>query len=142
MGPTPPRAMESMTPAEALVGVAMCAAYADGAMAAEENEEFTEQLASVRALRGMDERSIRDAMVKANGIARRDGDTALLVTAAAALPAELRATAFYLAAELTLADGDFASEERAFVETLRRALGVPDDVAARIIDVIGIRHRA
>lgn len=79
--------------------------------------------------------------MKVDRIARREGDTALLVAAAAALPSELRPTAFYLGAQLALADGEFPEEERTFVETLRSALGVPEDVAARIVDVIGIRNK-
>lgn len=133
--------MDTLSRAEALVGVAMCAAYADGAMTAEEDEEFTEQLASCRALQDLDERSLRAAMVKAEAIARKEGETALLVAAAAALPPELRATAFYLGADLALADGDFASEERSFIETLRRVLEVPKDIAAQIVDVIEIRNK-
>ena len=137
-----PAAVEPLTREEAFVGVAMCAAYADGSMAAEESDEFADQLASVRALQGLDEPALRQALLKVDRIARKEGDAALLAQAAAALPADLRPTAFYLGVDLVLADDELASEERGFVEALRKALQVPEDVAARIVDVVLLKNRA
>lgn len=134
--------MEPLTHEEALVGVAVCAAYADGSMAAEESDEFAEQLSSCRALSRLDEASLRAAMMKVDSLARQEGDAAFLARASAALPADLRPTAFYLAVDLVLADDELASEERAFVEKLRKALGVAEDVAARIVEVVLLKNRA
>lgn len=124
------------------MGVAMCAAYADGAMAMEESDEIADQLASCRALARLDEPRLREAMMKVDRIARREGDAALLAHAAAALPEDLRATAFYFAVDLVFADAALASEERAFVDRLSRALGVPQDVAGKIVDVVLLKNRA
>lgn len=134
--------MELLTEQEALVAVALCAAYADGSMGAEEDEHLTERLGGIRALRGLDERSLRAAMMKANAIAQKGGDGALLGAAAAALRPDMRATAFCLGTDLVLADAEVAEEERAFVERLRRTLGIEPALAQRIIDVILIRNRA
>lgn len=134
--------MESLTPAEAFVGIALCAAYADGSMGAEENEALSEDLQSCRALRGVDEAGIRAAMQKADRILSSEGEGGLLSRAAAALSPELRATAFCLGADLIMADEELASEERAFIERLRRSLGVEPAMAERIVDVLAIRARA
>lgn len=137
-----PDAVEPLSREEALVGVAMCAAYADGSMAMEESDEFADQLASCRALASLDEARLREAMMKVDAIARKEGDNALLAKAAAALPADLRPTAFYLAVDLVLADDELAPEERFFVDRLRQALAVPDDVAQRIVEVVLLKNRA
>lgn len=134
--------MESLTPAEAFVGIALCAVYADGSMGAEEDETLTEELRSCRALRRVDEPGIRAAMQKADGILRSEGESGLLSRAAAALSPELRVTAFCLGADLILADEELASEERAFIERLRGSLGVEPAMAQRIVDVLAIRARA
>jgi uncharacterized membrane protein YebE (DUF533 family) len=133
---------EGLSHAEALVAVAMCAAYADGSMDAEEADEFAEELQFCRALESLDESALREAMMKVDAIARKHGDEALLARAAAALPAELRPTAFYLAVDLVVADDEVASEERGFLAALGKTLGVPDSLAAQILDVVSMRKRA
>ena len=132
----------SLSRTDALVAVAFCAAYADGTMDAEEDEELTEQLQSCRALSALDEPGLREAMMKAESIARKHGDEALLVQAAAALPAELRPTAFYLAVDIVVADDEVDSEERGFIAALQEKLGVPAGLASQIVDVVAIRKRA
>jgi len=134
--------MEALTEREALVGIAMCAAYADGAMGADEDDRLTEHLHSCRALQGLDDAALQDAMQKADRIRRQEGEDALLARAAAALRPELRPTAFTLGADLVLADEEVAREERGFVERLRRTLGVEPALAQRIVDVLLIRARA
>lgn len=134
--------MDPLTQHEALVGVALCAAYADGAMSAAEDEELAADLATCRALRGCEEAEIRAAMMKADRILSKEGEAALLTRASAALAPELRATAFYLGTDLVLVDDEAATEERAFVERLRQRLGIEASLAQRIVDVILIRNRA
>lgn len=134
--------MEPLTPAEAFVGIALCAAYADGSMGAEENEALAEDLATCHALRALDEPGLRAAMMKADRILSKEGEAGLLARAAAALPADLRPTAFCLAADLVLVDDELSAEERAFVERVRKGLGVDPATAQKIVDVLLIRARA
>ena len=134
--------MEALTEREALVAVALCAAYADGSMGAEENEELSEQLATCRALQGVDDDAMRAAMMKADRLLSKEGEAGLLARASAALRPDLRETAFCLGAELVLADEDVAREERAFIDRLGKSLGVDPSLAQRIVDVLLIRARA
>ena len=134
--------MEPMTEQEALVGVALCAAYADGSMGAEENDRLSDALDSCRALEGCDETTLRRAMQKADRLMSDEGEKGLLARAAAALRPEMRATAFCLGADIVLADEEVAREEEGFVERLRRAMGVEPALARRIVDVLLIRHKA
>lgn len=132
---------EPLSLEEAFVGVAMCAAFADGIMEMEESEEFAEQLGAWRALAALDEKALRAAMLKVDAIARREGDAKLLAKAAAAIPEDLRPTAFYLGVDLVLADDEMAPEERVFVDRLQRALAVPAELATRIVDVVLLKNR-
>lgn len=134
--------MEPLNEQEALVGVALCAAYADGSMRAEEDERLADALVSCRALRGVDEARLREAMQKADRLLAKDGEAGFLARVAAAIRPDMRPTAFCLGADLVLADGEVATEERAFVERLRAAMGVEERLARSIVDVLRLRNRA
>jgi tellurite resistance protein len=111
-------------------------------MQPEESEELADQLRECRALAGVPDDEIEAAMVKVDEISRRDGDRKLLAYAAAALPPELRPTAFYMAVDLVAADGEVATEERRFIDRLAIALGIDAALAERILSVALIRNRA
>lgn len=131
----------TFTPPEALVAVSWCAATADGVLDGEELETLSEHLASCNALGRFGDDELHAALEKAEAVAAREGDAALLKRAADALPADLRATAFYWAADLVMADGSYGPDEARFVEAMRATLGVPLDLAARILDVILLLRR-
>lgn len=124
------------------MGVAFCAVFADGTMEIEEDERLAEHLADCRALRGCGEEELRAAMTKAERYARQHGEEALLLAAAGGLEPRLRETAFCLAADLVLADGEIADEERAFIGRLRKALGVQETLASQVVEVLLIRNQA
>lgn len=134
--------MSSLSTTEALVGVAYCAAFSDGTLGAEEDARLEEHLAECRILKTCDEATLHAARRHVARVAREAGDAGLLQQAARALPPALRETAFCLAADIVLADGDVGEEERAFVECLRTTLGVEGSLAERIVEVVLIRNRA
>jgi len=141
--PFPPsRLVTPLSEPEALVAVAYCAAYADGAMGAEEDARLDEHLSECRALQRCDPATLDAARRKVARLASEEGDAALLSAAAQALPQPMRETAFCLAADITLADGDIAEEERAFIGRLRKELQVEESLASRIVEVVLIRNRA
>lgn len=127
---------------EAFAGVAMCAAFADGVIESEEDDRFADALSKLPCLASVTDEELQAAFVRADSVARRDGERALLATAARAVPPRLRETAFFLGADIVLADGEVAREEQAFLDELRAALGVDESVARRIVDVVCIRNRA
>ena len=134
--------MTSLSTPEALVAVAYCAAYADGTMGAEEDARLEEHLAECRALQRCDAETVEGARRRVGRLASEMGDAALLAAAAHALPQPMRETAFCLAADIALADGDIADEERSFIGRLRKELQVEETLASRIVEVVLIRHRA
>ncbi len=57
------------------------------------------------------------------------------------LQADLRETAFAVAADLTLADGVLAKGEKDILTKIQESLDVPEDKAANIIEVMLIKNR-
>ena len=53
----------------------------------------------------------------------------------------MRDTAFAVAADLVLADGVVAETEKKFLEDLQKAMGVADDVALKVTEVLVIKNR-
>lgn len=135
-----PEERDGMSHAEAFVGVAMCATYADGVLDAQEWEDLGHHLMRMRAFDGMDERAVRDAFVNAERVVRQEGEEALLQRAAAALPARLRATAYFLAADLVCSDGQVGPDEHRVLDRVQAHLDVDDATAQKVLDVIAIKN--
>lgn len=133
--------MMAATASEGMVGIALCAAFADGVMESEEDDRLADALAGLPCLGKCSEEELQAAFVRADARARAEGEPALLRAAALAVPAHLKETAFFLGADIVLADGDEAREEHAFLEALRQALGLEPEQARRIVEVVCIRNR-
>ncbi|HYH69358.1 MAG TPA: tellurite resistance TerB family protein, partial [Urbifossiella sp.] len=73
---------------------------------------------------------------RGNKLIRQHGEEEALKQFAAALPEPLHRAAFANAVNQVLADGVVEDEEKAFVNNLRRALGLPGDDANMIAKVI------
>jgi hypothetical protein len=68
------------------------------------------------------------------------GVPTVVQAAAAGVPAELRPTAFAVAVDLMLSDGQLSPKEERFGDELRALLKVERDTAARIIDVLRTKN--
>ena len=68
------------------------------------------------------------------------GGDVVVRTAAAAIPKELRATAFAVVFDVMLSDGWAKWNEKRFANELQALLDIDDDAAARIMDVIGTKN--
>lgn len=142
---SPPAAVQvtdGLSAAEAFAGVAMSAMYADGVLAAEEDNELAVYLAQLEVFRGLSDREMRDVFQRVHQLASAEGDAALLQKSAAAVPERLRPTAFLVAADLVMTDGVVGTDERAFLRRVQDALVVDDATAQKILDVLAIKHAA
>jgi tellurite resistance protein len=72
---------------------------------------------------------------------QRQGANTLLALAIASLPHELQETAFAVATDIVLADGDVTQEEEDLLNQLYRALNISEEIAVKIIDVMMIKNR-
>lgn len=131
---------EAMTPAEALMTVAVLAMDADDCYAFSEMQRL-------RALAGLHP-LFRDAANSADRFIgqrfadlRARGRVALLEETQRVLSPRLRQTAYAWAAELVYADGSVAGKERVFLDDLARRFEVPGPLARKIQAVVAILRR-
>jgi tellurite resistance protein len=136
-GNQPPK----MTPPEAFVGVVMSAVAADGVITQEEALSVITILNRMKLYKGMSEKEIKGMLDRTVNTLKSQGPAPLVAAAKETLPADLRDTAFAVAADLVLADGIVEEKEKKFLEELQKAMGVPDDVALKITEVMVIKNR-
>ena len=65
----------------------------------------------------------------------------LLAAISAALSPQLRETAFVHAVDVLLADGVMEPNERATLETIERAFGLPPELSSKAIEVMLLKNR-
>lgn len=129
------------TKQEAFAAILVATVASDGHISDEEARGFNAIINRVQLYREMNGDQFSSMVDKLLGIVRRDGSVRLMEKAAAALPTELRETAFALAVDLVLADGSVEAEEKVLLEAVQLSLQVPDDLALKVIEVLMIKNR-
>jgi tellurite resistance protein len=127
---------------DAVVAVLVGCAAVDGVLRAEEAGRLNEVLTSSRWILESGVEATAGATTRALNLIADHGLPAVLTACAEAIPAELRATTFALAIDLTLADGRLGSRENTLIDQLQQALRIEDDLARKIIEVLLIKNRA
>ncbi len=74
-------------------------------------------------------------------ILQRQGVEVLFNAALATLPDELKETVFAVTTDIALADGEVSEEEEQLLNDLYSALGLSEDIALKIIDVMLIKNK-
>jgi hypothetical protein len=126
---------------EAMVVVMFGAVLSDGLIGVEEATRIDDIVAAspLKWRRDTAETKVMGALA-ARLFAMR-GTDAVLAICAETIPHELHATAFALAADLMLVDGQVGPWERSYIDNLQRAFMIDDDVALRIVEVLLIKNR-
>lgn len=136
----PPAAPVSrMTKADAVMSVAVAAAAADGRLRPAEVERLRLMAHISPLFRGVHE--VDGYLESVARDLRRLGERRLLETAAASLDLPLKEAAYAWAAEIVRADLSVHNREVAFLEDLRRVLGIHRVLASKIRAVVAIRAR-
>lgn len=132
---------ENLTAAESFAAVALAAVASDGYLSEEEAQSIPFTLSRMKLFEQYSDDMMRRLFDKLLGKLQRDGVGSLFATANESLPQDLRETAFAVAADLVLADGVVTEEERSFLDELFRALGISEEIATKVIDVMVIKNR-
>ena len=127
---------------DAVVAVLVGCAAVDGVLRAEEAGRLNEVLTSSRWILESGVEATAGVTTRALNLITDHGLPAVLAACADAIPAELRATTFALAIDLTLADGRLGSRESTLIDQLQPALRIDGDLARKIIEVLLIKNRA
>ena len=125
---------------EGYAGVLVAAAAADGVVTEREALDLVAALSRQALFDGLPEKQLRAMLQKLGALAREHGSAALVAMAAPSVPADLRETAFANAVDLVMSDDQVTPAETEWLRKAQAALGVRDDRAARITEVIRIKN--
>lgn len=131
-----------LTMREAVTAILVAAVAADGTLVEQEAERLNALLPSMRLFRQTSAAHLQRLTETALDIIGSTGPDTLLPACAEVIPASLRAPLFALAVELVIVDGDVSATETRFVDSLKSALAIDDEIAANIIEVLLIKSRA
>lgn len=132
---------DKVNESEGFTGVVLCAIAADGVLEQEELQGMFTTLARMKLFQGMSDRQFRGGVDKVVRMLKEKGFDATVDACAAAVPANLKQTAFAVSADLLMADGHVAAQEKKFLERIQKSLGVSDDLAVKIVEVISIKNQ-
>lgn len=134
-------AEDHLSPAEAFGAIALIAVASDGYITDTEAQALSTTLGRMHLFRSYSNDVMRRMFDKLLAILKREGLDALFNVAIASLPHDLRETAFAVATDIVLADGEVTPEEESLLNDLYQILEISEDVASKIIDVMLIKNK-
>lgn len=126
---------------EAFSAVSLVSVAADGVITEEEARGLFVQLYRMKMFSGYNDNQMSSMFNKLINIIKKKGMDALVVMAKESLPEDMKATAFAVATDLALADGEIAEEEKKLLTKIQQSLGIPEGEAVKIIEVMLIKNR-
>ncbi|MEM9904104.1 MAG: tellurite resistance TerB family protein [Cyanobacteria bacterium P01_D01_bin.44] len=131
----------SLSAAEAFAAICLVAIAADGYLSEQENAEMRMLLSRMQLFKNHSGDMLDRMKDTLLNHLQQHGPSVLIETAKASLPTELGPTAFAVATDLVLTDGTVTSQEQAFLDDLYRILGLPGDLALKIVEVMTIKNQ-
>jgi tellurite resistance protein len=131
----------NFTQQEAFSAVCVLAVAADGVIEDDEVRRIVTTLAQKQLFRKSRMDDVGQQLNRAANLLQRGGQAQVIDAVKKALPANLRESAFALAADLAMADGQVDAKEKAFLEEFYQALQVQEAVAIKIMEVMLIKNR-
>jgi hypothetical protein len=131
----------TFNPAEAIACIALVAIAADGYLSDQEGQDMTITLSRMELFKDHPAEMIHGLFDRLLQLLKQEGPETMIRQAKAALPDDLRETAFAIATDLVLSDKTVTPQEQAFLEDLYRILEIPGDTALKIVQVMNIKNR-
>ncbi len=131
----------TLTQQEAFFAIMLLVVAADGEIDDSEVISMYSVTKRMKLYAGMPDNQHVTLIKKLAGILKKNGPKILLEKASASLPADIKPTAFAIAADLAFADGTVEDKERAILEVIYTQLNIPQDLATKIIEVIVIKNQ-
>ncbi len=126
---------------ESFAGVALTAVAADGVITQEEANGLIVSLIRMKTFAGYNDKMFINMLNKLINIIQKQGLDALVTMSKEGLDPAMRETAFAVACDLALADGELAAQEKDILTKLQVGLGLPEDKAVNIIEVMLIKNK-
>lgn len=130
-----------LTKEESFASIALAAVAADGMITNEEVQGLVTSLVRMKTYAGYNGNQMGAMLNKIAGIMQKQGLDALLTMSKETLPQDMRETAFAVATDLALADGEIADREKDILTRIQQGLGIPEDKAVNIIEVMLIKNK-
>ncbi|MDY7023534.1 MAG: tellurite resistance TerB family protein [Cyanobacteriota bacterium] len=130
-----------LTPPQAFAAIALTAVAADGVITDSESQIVKSTLARMELFSHYSKEAKSEMLQQLLEQIKNSGYESLMQAAIAKLPADLKDTAFAVATDIILSDGDLADEEEQLLNALYSALEISEDVANKIIDVMQIKNK-
>jgi uncharacterized tellurite resistance protein B-like protein len=131
----------TFTDKEAVVALLFLTVTADGEIAREEEELVVAASNRMKLLRDQSIPGFNATVQTVRDAIDAKGRAAALAAGVKALPVELTATVYTLAADIVFADGKAQPAEMTFLREMQEALGVADDLATKVIEVMRIKNK-
>lgn len=126
---------------EAFASIMLATVAADGNVSDEEVDGFYAVINRMRLFKAQSVAEHKAMIDKLQGLLNRKGPDVLMKKGIESLPAELRETAFAVAADFVFADGSVEAEEKDLIARLQAGLSVSDETAMKIVEVMEIKNR-
>lgn len=131
----------TLTAQDAVAGMLLVTVAADGHISDEEKECFIATSNRMKLFRDQSPQEFNSMMDRLFGYLRKHGAEWLMAKAATSMPSEIKATVFALCADLVFADGSVEADEQQLIESIHSKLGIQDDLALKILEVVQIKNR-
>ena len=131
----------ALNPAEAFAVIILTATASDGYLSVEQTNSIISVLSRMKLFKSYPNEMMNRLFDKILAILQGDGFNALFNAAKDSLSQDLREAAFAVATDLVLAEGIVPEEEKNFLNDLYQALGVSNEIAIQIVQVILIKNR-
>jgi len=132
---------EALSPAEAFAAITLAATTSDGCLSDEQAFGISSTLSRLKLFRNYSNDVMNRMFDKLLSILKLQGIDTLFNAAKESLPYDLREAAFAVATDLVLIEGILTQEEQGFLNDLYQALGIPDETATQIVQVMLIKNR-
>lgn len=126
---------------EGVAGVLIATVAADGEVSDDEVRAFNAVANRMQLFADQSASHFDKMIARLVQVLKRLGSRELLIHASKAVPESLRETVFALAADMLFSDGVVDAEEQKLIEELFQQLGLPEDRATQIIEVIQVKNR-
>lgn len=131
----------TLGPAEGFAALMLLVTCSDGYLADNEAQLINATFNRMKLFRSYSEDVMRRMIDNLCSILKREGAEALFDAAIATLPHDLYDTAFAIATDLILADGEVTQEEEDLLGSLCRALNLSDTLVSQVIQVMLIKNK-
>ena len=130
-----------LSPAEAFAGIMLATIAADGCLGREESQSFMLTLYKMKLFQSYPNDHVSRMIQKLAKIAQTTGSDKLLNLSVQCLPEYLHETAFAVATDLILSDGEVSEAEEYILQKICSRLSISKDKVNKIIEVMIIKNK-